>query len=83
MRLKEVCIEHWVQAKEGGKVELKIIVTHNLGDSVRSITEWTKIPMRPCKALFLQVQPNVVSHLKLVWHLVLIMELLVLGIGIL
>jgi hypothetical protein len=36
-----VHIEHWVQAKEGGNVELKIIVSHNLGDGVWSITEWT------------------------------------------
>jgi hypothetical protein len=28
-----------------GDVELKIIVTHNLGDGVRSIAEWTKLPM--------------------------------------
>jgi hypothetical protein len=72
-----------VQSKEGGKVELKIIVTHSLGDGVGSITEWMKLSMRPCKEFFLQVQPKFVSHLKLVWHPVLIMVLLVLGIGIL
>jgi hypothetical protein len=71
-----------VQAKEGGNVELKIIVTHNLGDGVRSI--WSgKILMGSCKAFFLQMQPNFISHLKLVWHPVLIMALLVLGIGLL
>jgi hypothetical protein len=37
--------------------------------------------MGSCKEFFLQVQPNFISHLKLVWHLVLIMALLVLGIG--
>jgi ABC-type enterochelin transport system permease subunit len=72
-----------VQAKEGGNVELKIIVTHILGDGVRSITEWMKLLMGPHKAFFLQVQPNFISHLKLVWHPVLIMVLLVLGIGLL
>jgi hypothetical protein len=72
-----------VQAKEGGNVELKIIVTHNLGDGVRSIAEWMKLLMGSCKAFFLQVQPNFISHLKLVWHPVLIMALLVLGIGLL
>jgi hypothetical protein len=72
-----------VQAKEGGNVELKIIVTRNLGDGVRSITEWTKLPMGSCKVFFLQVQPNFISHLKLVWHPMLIMVLLVLGIGLL
>ena len=39
--------------------------------------------MGSCKVLFLQMQPNFISHLKLVWHPVLIMVLLVLGIGIL
>jgi hypothetical protein len=39
--------------------------------------------MGSCKVFFLQVQPNFISHLKLVWHLVLIMALLVLGIGLL
>jgi hypothetical protein len=72
-----------VQAKEGGNVELKIIVTHNLGDGIRSIAEWMKLLMGSCKAFFLQVQPNFISHLKLVWHPMLIMALLVLGIGLL
>jgi hypothetical protein len=35
------------------------------------------------KAFFLQVQENFISRLKLVWHLMLIMALLVLGIGLL
>ena len=81
--LKEVHIEYWVQDKEWGKVELKIIVTHSIGDSVGSIKKWMKLPMRPYKGFFLQVQPKFVSHLKLVWHPLLIMALLVLGIGIL
>jgi hypothetical protein len=72
-----------VKAKEWGKVELKRIVTHILGDSLWSITEWKMFSMRPYKAFFLQVQPNFVSHLKLVWHPVLVMVLIVLGIGIL
>ena len=41
--MKEVHIKHWVQAKDEGNVELKIVVTHILGDGVRSIVEWTKI----------------------------------------
>jgi hypothetical protein len=72
-----------VKFKEGGKVDLKIIVTHSLGDGLRSIIEWKKLPMIPCKAFFLQVQPNFVSHMKLMWHLVLIMALIVLVIGLL
>jgi hypothetical protein len=72
-----------VQEKEGGSVDIKIIVTHNLGDGIRSIEEWTKLSMGPCNAFFLQVKPNFISHLKLVWHPMLIMALLVLGIGLL
>ena len=47
-----------MHAKERRNVELKGSFTHNLGDGVRSIVEWTKILMGPCKAFFLQVQPN-------------------------
>jgi hypothetical protein len=72
-----------VKAKEGGDVELKIIVTHNIGDGIRPIAEWTKLPMGSCKAFFLQEKPNFISHLKLVWHPMLIRALLVLGIGLL
>ena len=61
--------------------ELKIIVTHELGDGVRSIVKWKKLLMGLRKAFFLQVQPNFILHLKLVWHPMLIMVLLVLGIG--
>jgi hypothetical protein len=70
-----------VQAKERRNVELKIIITHNLGDGVQPITEWEKILMGSCKAFFLQVQPSFVAHLELMWDLVLIMALLVLVIG--
>jgi hypothetical protein len=80
---KEIHVEHSVHAKERGNVELKIIITHNLDDGVRSITEWTKLLMGPCKVFFLQMQPNFVSHLKRMWHPVLIMALLVLGVGLL
>ena len=76
-------MEHWVKAKEGRNVELKIIIPHGFGDSVRPITEWAKLPMGSCKAFFLQVQPKFVTHLKLMWHSMLIMALLVLVIGLL
>ena len=72
-----------MQAKERRNVELKIIIPHDLGDGVWTITEWVKLPMGSYKALFLQVQPNFVSHLKLMWHPMLSMELLVLVIGLL
>ena len=68
-----------MKAKEGESVEIKIIFSHNLGDSVRPIAKWEKLPMGPCKVLFLQMQPDLVSHLKLVWYPVLIMTLLVLN----
>ena len=37
--------------------------------------------MRSSEALLLQMQPYFVAHLEVVWHLVLIMTLLVLGIA--
>jgi hypothetical protein len=72
-----------MKTKEEGNVELKRILTHSLGDGVQPITEWDKLPMGPFKAFFLQMQPNFVSHLKLMWHLMLVMVLFVLGIRIL
>jgi hypothetical protein len=81
--LKEVHVEHWVQAKERRNVEHKRIIPHNLGDGVRTIMEWAKLPMGSCKAFFPQVQPNFITHLKLMWNPMLIMALLVLVIGLL
>ena len=54
---------------------------HNIGDGVRPIEKWTKLPIGSCEAIFLQMQPNLVSHLEFVWNPTLIMVLLVLGIG--
>jgi hypothetical protein len=76
----EVHIKHWVKTKEAVNFELKRIVTHILGDVIRSIMEWKKLPMGFCKVFFLEENPNFISHLKLVWHPVLIMVFLVLGI---
>jgi hypothetical protein len=44
-----------MQTKEGWSVELKIIATYNLGDSVRPITEWTKLLMGPGETLLLKI----------------------------
>jgi hypothetical protein len=81
--VKEIHVEHWVQAKERRNVELKSIIPHNLGNNVRPITEWLKLPMGSCKAFFLQVKLKFVAHLKLMWHPMLIMALFVLVIGLL
>jgi hypothetical protein len=70
-----------MHTKEGWSVELKIIATHNLGDSIRPITKWVKLLMEIDETLLLQMQPDFVANLKWVWYLVLIMELLVLSIG--
>jgi hypothetical protein len=72
-----------VQAKEVGNVELKIIFTQNLGDGVRPIVVWMKILMGSYKEFILEVKPKCISHLKLVWHPMLIMALFVLGIKLL
>jgi hypothetical protein len=82
-RAKEIHVEHWVQAKERRNVELKIIIPHSLGDGVRPIIEREKLSMGSYKAFFLQVQPNFVTHLKLMWHSMLTMAQLVLVIGLL
>ena len=79
--MKEIHVEHWVQAKERRNVELKRIIPHDLGDSVCPITKWTKLPMGSYKALFPQVKPKFVARLKLMWHPMLIMALFVLVIG--
>jgi hypothetical protein len=81
--VKEIHIEQWVHAKERRNVEVKIVIPHDLGDGVGTIMEWTKLPMGSYKVFFLQVQLNFVAHLKLMWHLMLIMVLLVLVIGLL
>lgn len=75
-----VHIEHWVQTKEWGNVELKCIVSHSLGNGVRTISEWFEFPISSAKAFLLQIKPDFVTHMKLVWHPMLIMSLLVLGI---
>ena len=76
-----VHIEHWVRTKEWGNAELKIIVSHNLGNGVRAISEWFGIYMGSGKEFFLQMKLNFVAHLKLVLQPILIMLLLVLSIG--
>jgi hypothetical protein len=40
-----------------------------------------ELSMGSYEALFLQMQPYLVSHLKIVWYLMLIVAFLVLGIG--
>jgi hypothetical protein len=51
--LKEVHIEYWMQTKEGWSVEIKIIATHNLNDSVRPIMKGLKLLMGPGETLLL------------------------------
>ena len=69
-----------MQAKEWGNAELKCIVSHSLGNGVRAISEWSEFPIGSDKAFLLQMQPDFVAHLKLVWHPMLIMSFLVLSI---
>jgi hypothetical protein len=44
-----------VLAKEGWSVELKIIATHDLGDSVRPIAKWAEIPMGTYETLLMKM----------------------------
>ena len=61
-----------------GDAEIKCIVSHNLGNGVRTISEWFEFPIGFGKAFLLQMQLDFVAHLKFVWHAMLIMLLLVL-----
>jgi hypothetical protein len=70
-----------VQTKEWWNAEIKGIFPYNLGEGVRPISEWTKLAVGSSEALLLQMQPHFVTHLEVVWHLMLIMSLLVLSIG--
>ena len=56
----------------------RVVVHHN-----RTISEWYELSMGYGKAFFLQMQPNFVTHIKLMLHLVLIMSLFVIGIWLL
>jgi len=44
-----------VQAKEWGNVELKIIISHSLGDGVWPILEWENLAVGPNEALLMQM----------------------------
>lgn len=69
-----------MQAKEWGNPKLKFIVTHNLGNGVRTISEWFEFTVGSDKTFLLQMLLDFAAHLKLVWHPMLIISLLVLGI---
>jgi hypothetical protein len=43
--------------------------------------KWAKLSVGPGETLFLQVQPNLVTHFEGMWNPMLIMALLILGIG--
>ena len=49
-----------------GNVVLQSIVSHNLGNGVRTMSEWFEILMGSGKAFFLLMQLDFVAHLKLV-----------------
>ena len=44
------------------------IVSHSLGTSVKTMSEWSEFLMGYGKAFSLQMYPNFVTHLKLVWY---------------
>ena len=79
--MKAVYIEYWVQTKEWWNIEIEVIVPYSLGDGVQPVSERAKLAVGSSEALLLQMYPYFVAHLEVVWHPVLIMALLVLGIG--
>jgi len=44
---------------------LQSIIPRSLGTSVRTMSEWSELLMGSCKVFFLQMQPDLVAHLKL------------------
>jgi hypothetical protein len=70
-----------VQTKEWWNAKLKGIFPYSLGEGVRPISERTKLAVGSSEVLLLQMQPHFIAHLKVVWHPMLIMSLLVLSIG--
>ena len=48
-------IEDWVQTKEWWNTKLEGIVTYNLGDGVRPVSERAKLAVRSSEALLLQM----------------------------
>ena len=50
-------------------------------DTSKVVEKLTKLPIGSYEELFLQMKPNLFSHLEFVWDSMLIMALLVLGIG--
>ena len=70
-----------MQTKEWWNTKLEGIVPYNLGDGVRPILERAKLAVGSSEALLLQILPHFITHLEVVWHLMLIMSLLVLSIG--
>jgi hypothetical protein len=53
-----------LQAKEMSNTQFEIIFTHNLSDQVRHVSEWSKLPVGACEALFLQMQTHLLTSLK-------------------
>ena len=63
-----VHIEHLVQAKEWRNDVLQSFVPYCCGSVVRTMLEWSELLMGSGKPFSLQMQPNFVAHLKLVWY---------------
>jgi len=72
--------KYWVQTEEMGNTQFKMILIHNLRDGVRPILEWLELHAGGYEAFFLQMQPHLITDLKLVWNLMLVMSFLILGV---
>ena len=70
-----------MHTEEWWNTELEGIVSYNIGDGVRPISEWENLAVGSSEALLLQMWPHFVAHLEVVCHPMLIMALLVLSIG--
>jgi hypothetical protein len=77
--IEQVHIKDRLYVKEEWKIQFKGNLTLNLCDNVRPISKWFEFPMEANDSLFMQVQPYIVTNLKLVWNLMMIVSLLILG----
>lgn len=72
----------WLSTNHFHLIHVLPFLRYNLGDGARPKLKWAKLLIETCEALFIQMQPYLITHLKFVpSNLMLIMLRLVLSIG--
>jgi hypothetical protein len=70
--LNKLHVKYRIQANKRGNTLFVRILTHNLGNGVRPISKREYLSMGSCDFIFIQMQPYLISHLKILWNLTLI-----------